>query len=226
MDPETTQCGERGLEACGDSDPESLAALREKYHTSLVRILRARGASATETEDILEDLWADCVPGSNERKPLLARFSGRCALQAWLATVATNRWLDLKRKQARRGEMQTEDVATCESRGLESLSDPRTALARDETLIELLRQCLEQAFALVPSEAMVSLRLVYLHGLTQREVMRMLGWSESKMSRTLTGAMETIANETVRELQRRDPLLQLTWQDFVDLCETHRVGFL
>jgi hypothetical protein len=30
----------------------------------------------------------------------------------------------------------------------------------------------------------------------------------------------------MRQLKQLDPLLDLTWQDFVDLCETHQIGFL
>ena len=73
---------------------------------------------------------------------------------------------------------------------------------------------------------MVMLRLVYLHELTHREIVRMLGWSESKVSRFLSHAMREIETRTLRELKRHDPWLELTWQDFVDLCETYEIGFL
>ena len=70
------------------------------------------------------------------------------------------------------------------------------------------------------------LRLVYLHGISQREVCRMWGWNEAKVSRHLSAAMETIEAETLLRLRQKDPWLKLTWQDFVDLCETHQIGFL
>ena len=62
---------------------------------------------------------------------------------------------------------------------------------------------------------MVLLRLVYLHDLTQREIVRMLGWSESKVSRFLARAMKEIETHTLKELKKRDPWLELSWQDFV-----------
>jgi DNA-directed RNA polymerase specialized sigma subunit len=70
------------------------------------------------------------------------------------------------------------------------------------------------------------LRLVFVHGLSQREVMRMWGWSESKVSRKLSSAMAHIEEQTLEKLKQMDPWLDLTWQDFVDLCDTHQVGFL
>src|SRR6185503_9744361 len=83
---------------CQGGDATALATLRAQSHEPLVRMLLARGASPTEAEDILADLWADCVPGADERPSLLEKFSARCSLQNWLATVATNRWLDFKRR--------------------------------------------------------------------------------------------------------------------------------
>jgi len=205
-------------------DPMALAALRARCQQALSNILLARGASRTEAEDLLADLWADCVPGPGERPSLLEKFSGKCSIQGWLATVATNRWVDLKRKQARRVEL--------DGGGDNSNADPIAEMpafpvpAKEATLVRMLRESLQAGFALCPGDAMVCLRLVYLHGLSQREVMRLLGWSEAKVSRFLTRAMEQIEKVTMAELKKRDPLLELTWQDFVDLCETHDVGFL
>ncbi len=209
---------------CQQGDPAALAELREKHHPSLVNILRARGATMDETEELLADLWGDCVPKNDDQPALLDKFSGKCALQAWLATVATRRWIDLKRKQTRRGE--TVQPARDEKNDpLEHL--PGTTLrTREDVLVEMLRESLQAAFAACAPADMLMLRLVYLHGLSQRELMRMWGWSESKVSRQLSHAMEQIERATLQNLKQKDSWLDLTWQDFVDLCETHHIGFL
>jgi RNA polymerase sigma factor (sigma-70 family) len=139
--------------------------------------------------------------------------------------VATNRWIDVKRRDVRRVELPQGDAA---SGGRELAEEGREASGafKEETLITLLRQSLEVAFAKCSPKAIVLLRLVYMHGLTQREIGRMLGWGESKVSRFLSEAMGGIEKRTMRELKKLDPLLELNWQDFVDLCETHRIGFL
>src|SRR5581483_5151920 len=93
-----------------------------------------------------------------------------------------------------------------------------SSAAKEETLVGLLRDSLQAAFARCSPEAMVLLKLVYLHGLTHREIVRMLGWSESKVSRYLARALDEIGRRTLRELKQRDPWLELSWQDFVDLC--------
>jgi len=52
-----------------------------------------------------------------------------------------------------------------------------------------------------------------------------LGWGEWKVSRVLSEALEQIEKETMRSIKERDPWLELTWQDFVDLCRTYDLGF-
>ncbi len=207
---------------CLQGNPAALAELREAHHPSLVNILRARGASRDETEELLADLWGDCVPTNGEQPSLLDKFSGKCPVLGWLATVATRRWIDLKRKQTRRGEN-----VPPENNHAAIETFPAAALpASEDVLVDLLRDSLQTAFAACPGADLLMLRLVYLHGLSQREIMRMWNWSESKVSRKLSQAMEHIGQDTLLNLKRRDPWLDLTWQDFVDLCETHRVGFL
>src|ERR1051325_11267607 len=49
---------------CREGDLQALAELRQQCHASLTNILLARGATRTEADDLLADLWADCVPGN------------------------------------------------------------------------------------------------------------------------------------------------------------------
>ncbi len=227
MPPGVTQLDDEALEVrkCQEGNPEALAAMRDRHHALLQNILRSRGASLTEAEDVLADLWCDCVPGPGERPSLLEKFSGKCSLRGWLATVVTNRWVDVRRRQARQAELGGLAGGGGTGESLETLpaADP---LPREDGLVRLLADSLRAGFAHCQPEAVVCLRLVHLHGLTQREVVKLLGWSESKVSRFLSQALEQIQRQTLRELKRQDPWLELGWQDFVDLCETHRLGFL
>ena len=209
---------------CCQGDVEALTQLRESCHGPLLGTLLARGAGRTEAEDLLADLWADCVPGQDDRPSILEKFSGKCSVQGWLATVATNRWVDLKRKQSRLVEAGQNDKDLGEHEELARLA--ATAYASEDTLIALLRDCLKSAFSSCDPITRVLFRLVYLHELSQREIVQMLGWSESKVSRFLSRAMKEVEAHTLAEVKKRDPWLELTWQDFVELCETHQVGFM
>ncbi len=227
MSSQTSQLDNETLQVtkCRHGDPTALAELREKCHSSLLAILLARGASRTEADDLLADLWADCVPGNDDRPSLLEKFSGNCTLQGWLATVATNRWIDLKRRQARHTSV-THNGSDEPDHDLPDRPEDPGLHVPDQTLVSLLRDSLKCAFSRCDPEARVLLRLVYLHQLSQREIMRMLGWSESKVSRYLSSAMDQIERHTLAEVKNRDPWLDLTWRDFVDLCEIHQIGFL
>lgn len=227
MSPQTGQLEDEELllQRALRGAPEALAALRDRCHGALTNILLARGASLAETEEVLAALWAACVPGFDERPSLLEKFSGKCSLQSWLATVATNKWIDSKRTMARRGGPAQPYTEESREEQIEGLSVVLSS-DKEEALVDLLRESLQAAFALCPPPAMVLLRLVYLHGLTQRELVRMLGWHESKVSRALSSAMEHIQINTLCQVKKRDPWLELTWQDFLDLCETRQIGFL
>jgi RNA polymerase sigma factor (sigma-70 family) len=226
MSSPIVQLDEELLQArrCQQGESEALAAVRLRCHDSLLRILLSRGASRTEAEDLLADLWSDCVPGDDDRPSLLEKFNGQCKLQGWLATVATRRWIDLKRKQARRVEL---EKTASDHPAIDPLDRLPAAFSeeREDALVNLLRDSLRVAFSLCPPEAMVLLRLRYLHGVSQREIVRMLGWHESKVSRALSQAMQDIETQVLREIKKRDPWLELTWQDFLDLCETRQMAF-
>jgi len=191
------------------------AELRSRYHGRLVGVLCARGASATEAEDLVADLWSDCFAAPPNRQTLLSKYQGRCALESWLLTVATNRLVDLKRRQTFRVEIPASERSSDDF--FDRRPQPETA-SHEESLLKLLRGAIRNAFAKRDSEAVMLLKLVHLHQLTQREIARMWGWHESKVSRALEVARESIARDIMMELKRVDPWLDLQWEDFLELC--------
>src|SRR5215472_5589587 len=213
MSSQTSQLDGENLHVakCRQGDATALTDLRDKCHNSLLAILLARGVDRAEADDLLADLWADCVPGNNDRPSLLEKFSGKCTLQGWLATVATNRWIDRKRKQARHTPIEQNGSEDRDNEPPAAFETSRWH-APEQTLVTLLRDSLKAAFARCGAEARVLLRLVYLHELSQREIVRMLGWSESKVSRYLSSAMEDIEKHTLAEVKKYDPWLELTWR--------------
>jgi len=206
---------------CRQGEPNALGWLRLTHHEALRSILLARGASLTEAEDLLADLWADCVPGSEDKPPLLDKFNGRCSLRGWLATVLTNRWIDLKRKEHRRAQLPVNGESSAD----EEMSEAELPRTRDDSLLELLYRSIGEAFARSPAQALVVLRLVHEYGLTQREICRMADWSEAKVSRLLSEAMAQIRKDALRSLKTRDPWLELSWEDLEAMCEIYQKGF-
>jgi hypothetical protein len=62
------------------------------------------------------------------------------------------------------------------------------------------------------------LRLVYLEGITQRELSGIFEMDESKISRQLRSSIEQVGERTLGVVNQQDPLLTLTWEDFLELC--------
>ena len=190
--------------------------LRTRYHGKLVGVLRARGANPTEAEDLVADLWTDCFAPRGNRQTLLTKYQGRCALESWLLTVATNRLVDLKRRQSFRV-----DVSSSTSDSPEDFFDRRAQPEKptsEKPLLNLLRAAIQHAFSKQDEDAVLMLKLVHLHQLTQREISRMWGWHESKVSRTLETTRQSVAKIILVELKKADPWLELRWEDFVELC--------
>ena len=163
------------------------------------------------------DVWSECLPGRSDAGSLLEKYHGRVPLRAWLATVATHRLFDLKRRE--KISISAAERASAEGflpAALVSLSlDPL-----DGALAQTLRQTLDAAYHACPAEPLMMLRLVHVHGVTQREVGRMWRWNESKVSRAMSSAVRRIREHTLRSLRKHDPWLHLTWQDVVEVCGT------
>jgi RNA polymerase sigma factor (sigma-70 family) len=197
------------------SDAAAASELRTRYHGKLVGVLRARGANQTEAEDLVADLWTDCFAAPANRQTLLTKYQGRCALESWLLTVATHRLVDLKRRQSFRVDVSSSEQST------DSFFDRTPQAERpssEKHLVHLLRGAIQQAFSAQDPEAVLMLKLVHLHQLTQREIARMWGWHESKVSRTLEVTRQNVARTILADLKKIDPWLELRWEDFVELC--------
>jgi RNA polymerase sigma factor (sigma-70 family) len=199
------------------ADPSAASELRDRYHGKLVGVLRARGANQTEAEDLVADLWTDCFAPRGERPTLLTKYQGRCALESWLLTVATNRLVDLKRRQSFRVDVPPSPDSPEDF--FERRPHPEKATS-EKPLLNLLREAIKRAFAKQDPDAVLMLKLVHVHELSQREISRMWGWHESKVSRTLDTTRQSVAKIILFELKKVDPWLELRWEDFVELCAT------
>ena len=126
-----------------------------------------------------------------------------------------NRLISLKRKKKAEIVSLNESELTVDS----SLSSQRTDLFREDEVVDLLRNALRRAFASVDQEKLVILRLVQSYQLSQKKVGIAWGYSESKISRTLSSLTEELREEILCEVKKRDPWLNLEWNDFLLLCD-------
>ncbi|NNM29363.1 MAG: hypothetical protein HKO57_07575, partial [Akkermansiaceae bacterium] len=186
--------------------------------TWLQSVLARRGASHTEAQDITADLFADCFAGRDGKKPLLLSYNGGGTLRAFLSRAAINRLIDLKRRQKFQGNLPERGLEGAPTDEFDLLEGDSLSDETDDHLVGLLRDALVNAFRECNPRDLMFMRLVSIHGVRQETLAASLGWSQSKVSRAITGVMEEIREKTLAELKKADPWIELNWEDFIALC--------
>lgn len=211
----------RLAQQCISGDSSAITLLQHQLDNRVSGILRQRGASTSEAEDIITDLLGDSfVPARNGQPPLLSRYNGKCSLVNWYVVIATHRLVDIKRKSSRivhGNEERPEQAADPD----EAYEHATGRLPADSGLIDLMQQALKHAFSSISPEETVLLHLVHRWGVTQREIAAIWGWHESKISRSLDQIMKKVEAETMMYLRKSDPWLEIQWEDFVALCRVN-----
>lgn len=207
-------------------DAEACATIGgEETNRWLNSVLVKRGASPTEASDITADLLADCFGGKEGKPPLLEKYNGQGKIRAFLTRAAINRLIDLKRHQKFHGELPTRQLEGGSKDEFDMVAADDDAAPEDDHLVAVIRDALSHAISKCDPLSLVLMRLVVVHRVRQENVGAMFGWSQSKVSRAISSVMETIKEETLEEVRRVDPWLELEWDDFLSLCRSS-VGFL
>ena len=206
---------------CLDKDESSLRMLMHDFRRPTVSCLVARGATGFEAEELVSELWAECIQRESGLPGRLTHYDGTCALQTWLNTVAFNRWYSRRRAQQRESLLFVPGVDGSEPARAPAEAD-RTAdkSGMDFPLIAMMRQALEEAFELCSDEEFVILQLVHCDRLRLHELALMFDCQQSWMSKRLDRAEEKIGTAVVKYIRDRDPWVVLQWSDFLDLCRT------
>lgn len=178
-----------------------------------------RGASSTEAGDLVADLLADCFGGSGKKPPLLLKYTGKGALKAFLGRAAINRLIDLKRRQRFQGDLPASRRENKPTDEFDLLESNDLTEADDDALTDLLRDALVKSMENLDPLHLLLLQLVAVHQVNQTRAGEMLGWSQSKVSRALKSTMEQLREDTLTEVHRVDPWLDLQWSDFLSLCQ-------
>jgi RNA polymerase sigma factor (sigma-70 family) len=176
----------------------------------LVRALQRRGASPTKAEDIVVDVLGECF-GSRTRSSrastdrILELYRGESPLVAWLLKACHNRFVD-----DQRGSRTTpiDDEVSAE-----------IPPYPDSDVVNELRAALEHAFSEVDPLALIFLRLVYLHGVKQRELAFAWHCHEATVSRLLSQGLKMIRDQALAFLRRMTPPITMEWSDLLAICE-------
>jgi RNA polymerase sigma factor (sigma-70 family) len=193
---------------CRQGSAEAYLQLDREMRPRLIASLRCRGASPALAEDLTADVLSECsLPGD---RSLLCQYTGKHEFESWLMRVCINRLIDRQRH-----------VAVVQRTSLEELpyEMPNPVHERpDGSLRRIVHQALGEAFASCDAQVRVLLWLVYGFEVKQSRLAAAWGWSESRISRTLSAGGETIRQRTLRRVAQIEPGLTLLWEDIVGVC--------
>ena len=201
------------VQQCLEGSEEAINELKKNLTPFLTKVLASYGASRDEIDDILAQLWADCLTGP---RPLFHVFNGNSALKSWLTAISVNRWISLKRREAQHARAMVHLAIDAES----SQPPGKSTSQADSAIIEILGPALRRAFAACDVEELILLQLVHVYRVTQREIASLWKWHESRVSRHIKRAEERISELTLQAVKETDPYFELRWTDFVELCRS------
>ncbi|MEN9469161.1 MAG: hypothetical protein RL630_894, partial [Verrucomicrobiota bacterium] len=169
--------------------------------------LTSRGASQDVAEDVVSEIFAECV--AEAPRNLLARFKGEGPLDGWIIRVAINRLISRQRRERR---MEPAEIGEIESLPCENSQE------MEEEMEAIVSRALREAIKSLPAEARLLLWLRHGYEIPQKRLCSCWRSTPSKLSRALSSARRIVRDQTLRSIQKEDPGLHLLWQDISDVC--------
>lgn len=207
------------VQRCLEGDEGAVRTLLREYRGPTCGGLIARGASPSEADDAVGQLWAEAIHRPGDRPGRLAGYNGECQLSTYLNTVVFNIWFTEYRKRKRHAIIHASEASPGPESGAAGsapVGDP--AEVADPELFALLTAALDQGARRCSPEQFVVVQLSRFDGLLGAELGTMFGRSESWVSRTRAEGEAAWRAGVEAYLQEREPLLKLRWADFVELC--------
>lgn len=169
----------------------------------MIGTLRGRGALEAEAEELVDQLFADCLC---EEESLLGKFHGRCDLEVWLLRVAINRLVSVQRRESSR------------RRRVDRRLEAGGEAAVESDLRDLARESLKAALAALPHQWRVLLWLRHGFGVSQERLSVAWRCSPSKISRILSRARLAVRRGTLSAVAKVEPGLVLGWEEICAAC--------
>ncbi|HEY6394320.1 MAG TPA: sigma-70 family RNA polymerase sigma factor [Candidatus Binataceae bacterium] len=192
-----TACRASG--ACGCSETKIDAAwnhLVEHYRPILYASARAIVRDDLRARELADSLYADLYGlevRAGKRRSLLDYFHGRSSLRTWLGAVLAQRHIDSIRAAAR-----TESLDLHPQANAATADPPDPERSR---YVDALGQAVVSALADLPPDDRMRLGYYYRHGLSLKEIGRIMGEHESSVSRKLNRARESLRDRIERSLR-------------------------
>jgi RNA polymerase sigma factor (sigma-70 family) len=196
--------------ACDGGLPGAWEALRERTFSGLKGVLVGRGAPGALADEILDDLSGDLCspPPRGGARTRIGTYDGSGPLAGWLSIIAVRRFYD--RVRAAAGGPRPAAIGTGGSESGGGLTPPDAgpspvqALAADER-VRRFEGVLQEALAGLTARERLAVLFKYRDGLPQTEVARLLGVSDSRVTRLLQAGTERMRAFILERLRETPP---------------------
>ena len=153
-------------------DENAARDLVERLYPTVIKIVRGRLPRRTLEEDLAQAVFAKVFRS-------LHQFSGRVPLEHWVARIAINTCINQLKYESLRPELRMSDLSEDHEAVVRQLActDDELPPERGQAARELLQQLLAP---LRPDDQLV-IRLLHLEERSVDEIVRMTGWSASRV---------------------------------------------
>jgi len=157
-----------------DGDVNAFESLLTRYKESVLRIVK-KHVPYNEVEDVAQDSFIRVFEA-------LATFKGKGEFKQWLYAITLRTCYDYWRKAYRSKEISMNSLTERHQDWLEEVISERSeSELQDKGLQKEAGELLDWALAKLSAEDRMVVELIYLEGLTGKEVADLLGWGLSNV---------------------------------------------
>jgi RNA polymerase sigma-70 factor len=180
--------------ACEENLPGAWEAFAGFARTTVLALALRAGASRAEAEELAQSIPGElyAAPPGGAARTRLGTYDGSGSLAGWLAVIVRRRVADRRRGPA---AAMVEIPAVPETRE----RDP-AVLAEDAETARVFGEALRGAWAELTDRERFVLRLRFRDGVAQREIARLLGVGEPRVSRSIHVAVGKIRAAVLRRV--------------------------
>jgi RNA polymerase sigma factor (sigma-70 family) len=201
------------------SGDERAADTIYSMRSQLVSYLRMKGApEGSLSEDLVADFLGDCF-GARERSArasatrLLEMYKGDGPLIGWLKVCCWKKFLDNARR------IKATPLSEHEELDSGAVAYSVAASVEPEVKARILA-ALEYAFDGIDSLQIIFLRLVYLEGVSQKDIAAVFDCNDSTISRQLNDGLKALRRKVKSFQQRYPESIKLEWPDLLAICQS------
>jgi RNA polymerase sigma-70 factor (ECF subfamily) len=202
--------------AAAQGDEAAIATLEESYFAPTAAVVDRLRVDGLATDDVLQQLRASMLVGTETREPEILRYSGRGALLGWLRVVATRAALRTKRQK--RPHLTEPDASVLDDVAA-NVEDPELSQIRARYAPDL-EEALACAFRELLPEQRVLLRMYVVDGATLAELGNVHGVDASTISRWLRSIRDQIGKRARTRLQQKLSLRRSECDSLVDVLQS------